>query len=61
MQETQETWIQSQDQEGPLEKKMASHSNILAWEIPFTEELGGLQSIGLQKVGHDLVTTQQYE
>ena len=40
-------------QEDPLEKKMATHSSILAWRIPWTEESGGLQSIGLQRVGHD--------
>ena len=38
---------------GSLEEGMATHSNILAWEIPWTEEPGGLQSIGLQRVGHD--------
>ena len=38
---------------------MATHSTILAWEIPWTEESGGLQSMGLQKVGHQLVTQQQ--
>ena len=38
---------------------MATHSSILAWRIPWTEEPGGLQSIGLQRVGHDLVTKQQ--
>ena len=43
----------------PLEKEMATHSSILAWEIPWTEELGGLQSMGLQRVGHDLVTKQR--
>ena len=48
----QETWIQSQGQEDPLEKEMATHSNILAWRIPWTKEPGGLQSIGLQRVGH---------
>ena len=37
----------------PLEKEMASHSSVLAWEIPWTEELGGLESMGLQRVGHD--------
>ena len=47
------------DQEDPLEKEMATHSSILAWKIPRTEELGGLQSMGSQRVGHDLVTTQQ--
>ena len=40
-----ETWVQSQDQEDPLEKGMATHSNILAWKIPWTEEPGGLQSM----------------
>ena len=42
-------WIQSLDQEDPLEKEMATHSSILAWEILWTEEPGGLQSMGLQK------------
>ena len=45
----QETWVLSLDQEDPLEKDMATHSRILAWEIPWTEESGGLQSIGLHK------------
>ena len=40
-------------QVAPLEKEMASHSSILAWETPWTEEPGGLQSLGLQRVGHD--------
>ena len=43
-----ETWVQSLGQEDPLEKEMATHSNILAWRIPGTEEASGLQSIGLQ-------------
>ena len=43
----QETWIQSLSWEDPLEKEMAAHSSILAWEIPWTEETGGLQSMGL--------------
>ena len=47
----QDTWIQSLDGEDPLEKEMATHSSILAWETPWTEEPGRLQSIGLQKVG----------
>ena len=51
-----ETWIPSLGQEGPLEKEMATHSNILAWEIPWKEEAGGLQSMGLQRVRHDLAT-----
>ena len=46
VQETPETWVQSLGQEDPLEKEMATHSNILAWEIPWTREPGGLQSIG---------------
>ena len=49
----QETQIQSLCQEDPLEKVMATHSSILAWRIPWTEEPGGLQSMGLQKVGHN--------
>ena len=46
----QETRVQSLGQEDPLEKAMATHSRILAWEIPWTEEPGGLQSMGLQRV-----------
>ena len=53
MQETQETWVQSLGQGDPLEEGMASHSSILVWEIPWTEETGGLQSIGLQRVRPD--------
>ena len=52
----QETEVQSLDQEDPLEKEMATHSSILAWRIPCTEEPGGLQSMELQKVGHDRAT-----
>ena len=52
----QETWVQSLGQECPLEKEMATHSSILVWRIPWTEELGGLQSMGLQRVRHDLAT-----
>ena len=48
-----ETWDQSLGQEDPLEKEMAAHSSIHAWKIPWTEEPGGLQSMGLQRVGHD--------
>ena len=51
--------VQSLDQEDSLEKKMAIHSSILAWIIPWTEELVELQSMGLQRIGHDLVTKQQ--
>ena len=49
----QEKWVRSLGQEDLLGKEMAAHSNILAWEIPQTEEPGGLQSMGLQRVGHD--------
>ena len=49
----QETQVQSLGWEVPLEKEMATHSNILAWRIPQTEEPGGLQSMGPQRVGHD--------
>ena len=49
----QETWVQSLGWEDPLKKGMATHSNILAWKIPGTEEPGGLQSTGSQRVGHD--------
>ena len=49
----QETWVQSLGQEDPVEKRMATHSSILAWRIPWTEEPGGLQAIGLQRAGHD--------
>ena len=48
-----ETWVQSLSQEDPLEKEMVPYSSILAWGIPCTEEPGGLQSMGLQRVGHD--------
>ena len=44
---------QSLSQEAPLEEEMATHSSILAWRIPWTEEPGGLKSIGSQRVGHD--------
>ena len=50
---TQETWIQSLGWEDPLEKGMATHSSILAWKIPGTEEPGGLQSMGSQRVRLD--------
>ena len=48
-----ETRVLSLGWEDPLEKEMATHSSILAWRIPWTEEPGGLQSMGLQRVGHD--------
>ena len=47
-----ETWLPSLGQDDPLEKGMATHSSILAWRIPWTEEPGGLQSMGLQGVEH---------
>ena len=49
----QEIWVQSLDWEDPLEKGMATHSNILAWRIPGTEEPGGLQSMGSHRVGQN--------
>ena len=48
-----ETWVRSLGQEDPLEKEMATHSSILAWRIPWTEEPGGPRSTGSQRVGHD--------
>ena len=45
--------VPSLGREAPLRKEMATHSSILAWRIPWTEELGGLQSMGSQRVGHD--------
>ena len=48
----QETQVQFLDQEDPLEKGMGTHSSILAWRIPWTEEPGGLQSMGLQRLGY---------
>ena len=48
----QETWVQSLGREDPLEKGTATHSSILAWRIPWTEEPDGLQSMGLQRAGH---------
>ena len=50
----QETWVQSLGQEDPLEKEMTTYCSILAWEIPWTEEAGRLQSLGSQRVGHNL-------
>ena len=49
----QETWVRSLGQEDPLEKGMATHSSILDWRMPWTEESGRLQSMGSQRVGHD--------
>ena len=53
MQETQETRVQRLGQEDPLEEGMATHTSSLAWQIPWTGEPGGLQSMGSQMVGHD--------
>ena len=53
MQDSQETQVQSLGQEDLLEEEMVTHSNILAWGIPWTEEPGGLQSMGLQSVGYN--------
>ena len=54
----QKMLVQFPDQEDPLEKEMTTHSSILVWKIPWTEDPGGLQSMGSQRVGHDLVTKQ---
>ena len=54
---TWETWVWSLGWEDPLEKEMATHASILAWEIPWTEQPGGLQSMGLQRVRHDWATS----
>ena len=53
--------VRSLGWEDPLEKEMATHCSILAWEIPWTEETGGLQSRALQRVRHDLATKQQQQ
>ena len=55
------TWVRSLDWKDPLEKEMATHSNILTWEIPLREEPGRLQSMGLQRVGHNLAIKQQQQ
>ena len=52
----QKMWVWSLSQEDPSEKGMATHSSILTWRIPWTEELGGLQSIGSQRIGYDWAT-----
>ena len=54
------TWVPSLGQEDTLEKKMATHSSILAWKIPWTEEPGGLQSMGSQRMGHDRATSLHF-
>ena len=53
MQEMQKIWVQILDGENPLGRRVATHSSVLAWEIPWTEEPGGLESTGSQRVGHD--------
>ena len=59
VQETQETHVWSLGKEGPLEEEMATHSSILAWKIPWTEEPGRLQAMGSQGVKHNWETNQQ--
>ena len=54
-------WVQSPGQEDPLKKEIATHSSILAWEIRWTEGPSRLQSMGSQRVGHDLETKQQQQ
>ena len=56
----QETMVRSLGWEDPLEKDLAAHSRILAWRIPWTEEPGGLQSMGSQRVGHNWLTNNNY-
>ena len=55
----QKMWVRSLGQEDPLEKEIAAHFNIFAWELPWTEEPGGLQSMVLQRVGHYSATKRQ--
>ena len=57
----QKMQVRSLDQEDPLEKEMATHSSILAWEIPWTGKIDGLQSMGLQRIGHDLVSEHEHQ
>ena len=59
MQETQETQVLALGWKDPLEEEMATHSSILAWRIPWTEEPGRLQFMGSQSVGHNLETKEQ--
>ena len=61
VQETQEMWVLSLGGEDPLEEETATHSSILAWKIPWTEEPGGLQSMGSQRVGHDWATKHVFK
>ena len=57
----QEIWARFLGQEDPLEKGMAAHSSVLAWEIPWIEEPGRLESMGLQRVRHDLATKHHHQ
>ena len=57
MQEMQETQVQPLSQEDPLEEEMATYSSVLAWRTPLTEEPGGLQSMGSQRVRHTMMTS----
>ena len=57
----QEIWVRSLGREDPLEKEMTTPSSILAWRFPWTEEPGGLQSMGLQRVGHECAHTHIHE
>ena len=57
----QETWVRSRGKEDPLEVELGTHTSILAWEIPWTKEPGGLQSMGSQRVRHDLSVKQQQQ
>ena len=56
----QETWVRSPGQEDPLEEEIATHSSTLVWEIPWTEEPGELQSMGSQRVAHNLATENKH-
>ena len=56
-----ETWVQFLGWEDPLEEGVATHSSILAWRISWTEEAGGLESIGSQRVGQDLATELEHK
>ena len=56
-----ETWVRSLGWKDPLEKEMATYSSIIAWRIPWTEEPGGLQSTGPQRVGHNWATSLHFK
>ena len=57
----QETWVRPLGQEAPLDEEMATHCSIIAWEIPWTEEPGGIQSTRFQRVEHNLATKPQQQ